>query len=101
MAGNNNKRLVPEKQAQIAGLMVAAFSGSHDFADFNIGNDEAGCYRYDVAVNLMSGRSCRSVTRGGKAGAIEPRCGQPRRIKEDPRQSAGREEHVGTIQEDK
>jgi hypothetical protein len=101
MADANHKRSVPKKQAQIARLASAAFSGSGDFADFDVGNDETECYRYDVAINLMSGGSCRSLTRGGKAGAIEPRCGQPRRIKEDPRQSAGREEHVGTIQEDK
>lgn len=101
MAGTDQKRSVPKKQAQKTGLMAAAFSGSGDFAEFDVGNDETECYRNDVAINLMSGGSCRSLTRGGKAGAIEPRCGQPRRIKEDPRRSAGREEHVGTIQEDK
>lgn len=79
---------------------LAAFLGSSDFVGFDVGKGCVGCYRYDVAVNLMSGRTCRSKPwGGGEAGAIEPRCGQPRRIKEDPRQSAGREEHVGTIQE--
>lgn len=91
---------MPKKTAQLTLADTAAFSGSADFVDFDVGNEEVGCYRYDVAVNLMSGESCWSGTRGGRAGAIEPRCGQPRRIKEDPRQSAGRQEHVGIIQED-
>lgn len=91
---------MPKNTAQSAGYLSAAFLSSDDFVGFNVGNDRAECYRYDVAVKLMSGKSCRSATMGGEAGAIEPRCGQPRRIKEDPGQSAGREENVGTIQED-
>ena len=70
----------------------AVFLGSVDFADFSVGSDYVGCYRIDVAIIVMTGQLCRiSTWGGGKAGAIGPRCGQPGRIKEDPRQGAGRE----------
>ena len=38
----------------------ACLLGSVDFAGFTVGNEFVGCYRYDVAIKLMSGRVCRS-----------------------------------------
>ena len=38
----------------------ACFLGGIDFAGFTVGNEFVGCYRYDVAIKLMSGSFCRS-----------------------------------------
>jgi carbon storage regulator len=38
----------------------ACFLGNINFAGFTVGNEFVGCYRYDVAIKLMSGRFCRS-----------------------------------------
>jgi hypothetical protein len=43
---------------------TAGFLGSSDFAGFDVGKRCAECYRYDVAINLMSGGFCRSEAGG-------------------------------------
>ena len=89
---------VPKIKAWAARCDCAAFFGKGDFLDFPVGSDCAGCYRIDVAIIVMSGESAGSENGGGgKSGAVEPRCGQPRRIKEDLGQGAGREKYVGTF----
>jgi len=57
-------------RAQVLGsrrrIDCACFLGSVKFAGFTVGNEFVGCYRSDVAINLMSGGFCRIRGRGGK-----------------------------------
>lgn len=58
-----------------------------------------------VIVMTSQSIGCQAVSAGQQqgerqSGAIEPRCGQPRRIKEDQEKAQG-EKHVGTVTKDK
>lgn len=66
------------------------------FAEIGIGRGWVGCYRCDVAVNLMAGEVCRNIAMCGNFCGLAVMCGRQSECMDGGWQKQG-ERHVGTV----